>query len=173
VLERKRQYELMFIISPMYSDEENIETVINRVQQAIEGQGGEVTSVNHSAPWGRRKLAYPIRAYAGGESSRRIFTEGFYVLMHLTLASTKVVEVERALKLTDPVLRHLITIVEQKSRLSGRKNAFAASSAADDAEDAGEENALLAEGEDEEGEEGEEGEEAAEDEGELIKEDSE
>jgi len=111
--ERLRYYELMFIISPLHSNEDEVSALIQRIQQSIEAAGGEVSSINHSHPWGRRKLAYPIRAYAGGEASRRNFTEGYYVLMHFTLASVNVIEVDRTLKLTDAILRFLITSVEE------------------------------------------------------------
>lgn len=114
--ERRREYELMFIISPLHSGEEEIASIIDRLRQTVEGEGGEVTSAEHSTPWGRRKLAYPIRAYAGGEASRRNFSEGYYVLMHFTMLTSRVVELERALKLSDAVLRYLITLVDRKRR---------------------------------------------------------
>ncbi len=114
--ERRRDYELMFIISPLHTNEESIAAIIERIKHTITTSGGEVVTVDHSPPWGRRKLAYPIREYAGGEASRRNFTEGFYVLLHFSLASSKVSEVERTLKLTDPVLRHLITVVERRKQ---------------------------------------------------------
>jgi len=114
VRERRRDYELMFIISPLAASEEGIAAVVDRIKQAIEASGGEVSAVNHSPPWGRRKLAYPIREYVTGEPSRRNFTEGYYVLMHFSLSAAKVIEVERTIKLTDTILRHLITVVEQK-----------------------------------------------------------
>lgn len=114
--DHRRDYELMFIISPLQAHEEGVNAVVERLQQTITAEGGEVVSVNHSPPWGRRRLAYPIRAYAGGEASRRNFTEGYYVLMHFTLFASKVTEVERTLRLTDAVLRHLVTVVERKDR---------------------------------------------------------
>src|SRR5215207_795557 len=83
--ERRRDYELLFIISPLRSSEEDIGNAIDRVRQAINAAGGEVTNVDQSAPWGRRKFAYPIREYAEGEASRRPFNEGYYVLFHLAL----------------------------------------------------------------------------------------
>jgi small subunit ribosomal protein S6 len=105
----------MFIISPMHSSEDDVAAIVQRIQQSIEAEGGEVTSINHNAPWGRRKLAYPIRAYAGGEASRRSFTDGFYVLMHFSLSSVKVNALEYTIKYTDSILRHLITIVDEHS----------------------------------------------------------
>lgn len=143
--ERRRVYEMMFIISPLHAEEESVQQIIERIQQAIEAHGGEVASVNHGPPWGRRKLAYPIRAYAGGESSRRIFTEGFYVLMTINLASIYVSEIERVLKLTDPVLRYLITVIEHKikpvSDLSDEAEGDMLDEDADDSDEMGDDNA--------------------------------
>ena len=114
--ERRREYELLFIISPLQSSEEQIAAATQRVQQTITNAGGEVTSVENSAPWGRRKFAYPLREYAEGEASRRNFSEGFYILLRFTAASTALVAIERSLKLNDTVLRYLLTLVEQRGR---------------------------------------------------------
>ncbi len=115
--ERRREYELMFIISPLHSSEEEVNAIVERVSQTIDSNGGAVSNVEHSTPWGRRKLAYPIREYAGGEASRRNFTEGYYVLLHFTLLTDRVSELERTLRLTDPILRHLVTLVDRKGRI--------------------------------------------------------
>lgn len=108
---RVRNYELMFVISPLFADDESVANVIERISHAVEHEGGEIQSINHNPPWGRRRLAYPIRAYASGEAGRRNFTEGFYVLMHFALEASKVTSVDRTLRLTDPILRHLLTII--------------------------------------------------------------
>ena len=112
--ERRRDYELMFIISPLRSSEEDITTTVNRVQQAITVAGGEVTNTDQSAPWGRRKFAYPIREYAEGEASRRAFNEGYYVLCHFSLPAARIPDVERSLKLNDAILRYLLTLVDTR-----------------------------------------------------------
>ena len=114
--ERRRDYELMFIVSPLRSSEEDINTTIARVHQAIATAGGEVTSTDQSAPWGRRKFAYPIREYAEGEASRRAFNEGYYVLSHFNLATARIPDVERSLKLNDAVLRYLLTLIETRNQ---------------------------------------------------------
>lgn len=110
--ERRRTYELMYIVSPLRSAEDEIAGVIDRVRGSIASAGGEVTSTNHAPPWGRRKFAYPIREYAEGEASRRSFSEGYYVLCHLTLPTSQVPTLERALGLNDSVLRYLLTLVD-------------------------------------------------------------
>lgn len=112
--ERRRDYELVIVISPLASNEEGVTAVVDRVKNSITTNGGEVSGVNQSAPWGRRKLAYPIREYVSGEASRRAFSEGFYVMLTFSLGAAKVVEVERTIKFTDTILRHLITLVETK-----------------------------------------------------------
>jgi small subunit ribosomal protein S6 len=119
VRERWRDYEMVFIISPLHSGEEDVTSILERLQQTIEAEGGSITAVDQSTPWGRRKLAYPIRAYAGGEGSRRTFTEGFYLLLHFSLFASRIGEVERALKLTDGILRYLITVIDRKEKGPG------------------------------------------------------
>ncbi|MEI7645480.1 MAG: 30S ribosomal protein S6 [Chloroflexales bacterium] len=116
--ERRRNYELMIVISPLHASEEGIAAAIERVSHSIVVSGGEVSGVNQTSPWGRRKLAYPIREYASGEASRRNFTEGFYALITFSLSAAKVVEVERTIKLTDAIMRHLMIVIEQK-RVAG------------------------------------------------------
>ena len=112
--ERRRDYELVIVISPLASNEEGVAAAVDRIKTAISSNGGEVTSVNQGAPWGRRKLAYPIREYVSGEASRRAFSEGYYVLLNFSLSAAKVAEVERTIKFTDTILRHLITLVETR-----------------------------------------------------------
>ena len=135
--ERRRDYELLFIISSLRSSEDEITNTINRVRQSITTIGGEVTDVDHSAPWGRRKFAYPIREYAEGEASRRPFNEGFYVLCHLNLPTTQIPALERALKLNDAVLRYLLTLVDARGQVTPKVSAVSLGASAD-AEDLGE-----------------------------------
>lgn len=125
--ERRRDYELLLIISPLQSSEEQIAAATQRVQQAVAAIGGEVTGTDTASPWGRRKFAYPIREYAEGEPSRRNFTEGFYVLLRFSAASNSLGELERTLKLNDTVLRYLLTLVEQRGKAG---NALVASEVA-------------------------------------------
>ena len=114
--ERRRDYELMFIISPLRASEEDITTTINRVHQAVTTVGGAVTDTDQGPPWGRRKFAYPIREYAEGEASRRAFSEGYYVLCHFNLPAARIPDVERSLKLNDAVLRYLLTVVDARGQ---------------------------------------------------------
>jgi small subunit ribosomal protein S6 len=113
--ERRRDYELLLIISPLRSSEEETAAQIERLTQSINTLGGEVADFNHAAPWGRRKFAYPIRAYSEGEASRRVFTEGYYILCHFKLPTSRIAEFERPLKLSDSILRYMMTLVDARS----------------------------------------------------------
>jgi small subunit ribosomal protein S6 len=129
VRERQRDYELVFIVSPLAANEEHINGLVERMRQNIESNGGQVGTISQSPPWGRRKLAYPIREYVSGEASRRNFSEGFYMLMTFKLDASKVIELERTIKLTDTILRHLITVAETRAT-SGRTESAAEKSEA-------------------------------------------
>src|SRR5262245_8299379 len=128
--ERRRDYELMFIISPLRSSEEDITTTISRVHQAITANSGQVANTDQGAPWGRRKFAYPIREYAEGEASRRAFTEGFYVLCHFSLPAARIPDLERALKLNDAILRYLLTLVDTRGQAAPASPSVAPSASA-------------------------------------------
>jgi small subunit ribosomal protein S6 len=147
--ERRRDYELMFIVSPLRASEEEIGNTLNRVRQAITAAGGDVTDVDHSAPWGRRKFAYPIREYAEGEASRRPFTEGYYVLCHFSLPTSQIPTIERSLKLNDAILRYLLTLVDAKGQQAPQVAVAAGGAAADTGAIAGDEAAEDADVEDE------------------------
>ncbi|MHB1295827.1 MAG: 30S ribosomal protein S6 [Anaerolineae bacterium] len=94
-----RTYELVFIAQPDL-DEEAVTALLDRVQQVMVNNGGEVTKVEQV---GLRKLAYPI-------AKRK---EGFYVLMHANLESPAITELERTLKLSEEILRHLLVRLDE------------------------------------------------------------
>lgn len=89
-----REYELTYIVHPRV-DQEGLAAVMDEVKKLVESNGGTVRKVE---PRGLRRLAYPIRKVQ----------EGHYVFMQFGLEATGVAEIERALKLKESVLRHLI-----------------------------------------------------------------
>lgn len=93
-----RPYELMYIIDPQRG-EEDLSALIAKVNGTIESLGGKVESVIQTEPWGRRRLAYPLGH----------LEEGYYVLTHFTAAVEHLPELERILKLTEGILRYLLT----------------------------------------------------------------
>jgi small subunit ribosomal protein S6 len=102
-----RTYELLTILSPDVPEEE-IPGALERISGHVTAVGGSVEDSSRDSPWGRRRLAYPIR-FAG-----RDVRDGYYTLFHLSLAPNRVDEMERELKLNTQVMRYLVTSFEPK-----------------------------------------------------------
>lgn len=111
-----RDYELALIINPEVSEEET-RAILDRVEQIVATYGGQVVRVNQ---WGRRRLAYPI------ERQR----DGFYIFIDMILTPETVIELERTLKVSETVLRHMVkkrdSKVVQKEREEREARAAAA-----------------------------------------------
>ena len=95
-------YELMYIVKPEL-DDQAVQQEIEKVGQLIQTNGGQVKKVT---PWGKRRLAYTVKDQR----------EGHYVVEEFDLDQEKVQEVERVLKISDTVFRHLL--VRQDERKS-------------------------------------------------------
>ncbi|MBQ0078567.1 MAG: 30S ribosomal protein S6 [Eubacterium sp.] len=92
-------YEVMFIIDPTLEEavkESTIETVKEII--AAQGEVGEVDVV------GMRKLAYPIMKKS----------EGYYVVVEFKGETTLPKELDRRLKISDNVIRHIIINKDEK-----------------------------------------------------------
>ena len=89
------QYEALYIITPGL-DEETLRGEIEKFNQIVTANGGEVAEVNE---WGMRKLAYAIN----------YITEGYYVLLTFAGASELPKELERNMKNDEKILRYMIT----------------------------------------------------------------
>ena len=101
----QRTYELMFILRPDMTEEDQDKLVAN-----LEGQvgtaGGTVKSVELM---GKRRLAYLVRK----------FQDGIYVLMVLEGDGAIVKEVERRLRVTEPVIKFItVRVDEEQKRLA-------------------------------------------------------
>ncbi len=92
----EREYELMYIVRPDL-DEEQVRATMDEVTSMVAGRGGEVVK---SSLWGRRRLAYLV---AG-------FHDGYYVVAETRLPGDQLGEIERQLRLSETVIRHMITI---------------------------------------------------------------
>ena len=92
-------YEVMFIVDPVLEDEKKDATV-ETVQQIINAQG-EVSNVDI---WGMRKLAYPIQKK----------NEGYYVVVEFKAEPDMPKELDRRLKISDNVMRHIIINKDEK-----------------------------------------------------------
>ena len=88
-----RKYEVMYIICPDV-EQETVEATAEKFQSVI-NNGGEVTK--HEIK-GKRRLAYEIDK----------FNDGVYVLVNFTAPAEVVKELDRLMKISDEVIRHLI-----------------------------------------------------------------
>jgi small subunit ribosomal protein S6 len=101
-----RRYELMLVLRPDVADDRS-QAVIDRTTRQIVASGGQIVKV---APWGRRRLAYPIDRHR----------EGSYHIVLFDAPGEAVMELERGLLITEEVLRQLVTRVERPTRPSRR-----------------------------------------------------
>lgn len=92
-------YEVMFIIDPTVEDARK-DAVVATVQEIIAADG-EVGKVD---VWGMRKLAYPIQKK----------NEGYYVVIEFKATHDLPKELDRRLRISDAVMRHLIVNKDEK-----------------------------------------------------------
>jgi small subunit ribosomal protein S6 len=103
-----RRYELMLVLRPDVPDDRS-QAVIDRTTRQIVASGGQILKV---APWGRRRLAYPIDRYR----------EGSYHIILFQAPGDALVEMEHALHITEEVLRHLVTRDDRPARVTRRED---------------------------------------------------
>jgi small subunit ribosomal protein S6 len=92
-------YEVMFIIEPTL-EEDKKEATIEIVKEII-ATDGEVDNVD---VWGMKKLAYPIQKK----------DDGYYVVVTFKASESLPKELDRRLKISDNVIRHMIINKEEK-----------------------------------------------------------
>lgn len=99
-----RTYELMFIVRPDMTEEDQ-DKLVSTLQSAVTSSGGTVKSVDRM---GKRRLAYTVRK----------LHDGIYILMTLEGSGGLVHELERRLRVTEPVIKFLtVRIDEEQKRL--------------------------------------------------------
>lgn len=89
-----KAYELLYFMAPA-SDEEVRSAVSTRIESTLAAAGGTVDNVEE---WGKRKLAYEVNGLA----------EGDYVLVDFHSEPDHIAELDRVLRITDAVARHMI-----------------------------------------------------------------
>ena len=100
-----RLYEVMFIVRPDVDDEE-VDKLIAGFTTTVTTGGGVVKSVEKM---GRRKLAYMVRK----------FNDGNYVLLTIEANGAVVLELERRLRVTEPVIKFItVRMDEEEKRLA-------------------------------------------------------
>jgi small subunit ribosomal protein S6 len=97
-----RTYELMFIVRPDMT-EEDLDKLIANLQSVVPGSGGNVKRVDKM---GKRRLAYTVRR----------FHEGIYVLLVVEGGGAVIHELERRLRVTEPVIKFLTVRVDEEQK---------------------------------------------------------
>jgi small subunit ribosomal protein S6 len=94
-----RNYELMFIVRPDMVDED-----LNKLISTLESSVTSAAGTAKSEIWGKRRLAYRVGK----------FNDGIFVLMMIDAAGAVVHEVERRLRVTEPVIKFLTVRTDEE-----------------------------------------------------------
>ena len=89
-----KAYELLFFVSPSI-DEETRAATMKRVETTIPAGNGAIDNVDE---WGKRKLAFEING----------LTDGDYTLIDFHAEPENIAELDRVLRITDAIVRHMI-----------------------------------------------------------------
>lgn len=124
-----RTYEVVFIAGPNTTDED-LNKLNAQLESVVTDLGGTVTKTD---VLGRKKLAYKIGKH----------DEGVYVVLYIDGTGHEIAEVERRLRVSDLVIRHLTVRTDEdlkraaklKSRRKVSARAAAAGGAGDDEDD--------------------------------------
>jgi small subunit ribosomal protein S6 len=104
-----RQYELVYIVTPEASEQDvaDLHTQIEQIVQRFNG------TLDKTENWGRRKLAYEIGKHR----------EGTYVVETISGSGELMKEIDRRLRVSDLVIRHMIVRVDEELRVAERTRA--------------------------------------------------
>ena len=104
-----RMYELIYVLKPDAPEQEvaDMHTLVAEIVQRLGG------TLDKTDTWGRRKLAYEIGHHK----------EGFYVLEVISGSGELMKEIDRRLKVTEGLLRHLIVRVDESTIKAERARA--------------------------------------------------
>src|SRR5437773_8298655 len=104
-----RKYELVYIVSPEASDAQvaELHTQVEQIAQRLAG------TIEKTDNWGRRKLAYEIGPHK----------EGTYVLETIDGSGELMKEIDRRLRVSDQVIRHITVRVDEENKVIERARA--------------------------------------------------
>ena|SRR5437899_3416944 len=107
-----RSYEVMFIVRPDMPEEEQ-DRLISSLETNVSGAGGTVKNVERM---GKRRMAYAVRR----------FQDGIYVLLTVEGEGAVVHELERRLRVTEPVIKFITVRVDEEQKRLGKIKALRA-----------------------------------------------
>ena len=100
----QRTYEVLFIIRPDLQ-EEDLDKLISNLETQATNAGATVKNLERM---GKRRLAYLVRK----------FTDGFYVLLTVQADGKAIHEIERRLRVSEPVIKFIsVRVDEEQKRL--------------------------------------------------------
>jgi small subunit ribosomal protein S6 len=101
-----RTYEIMFIVRPDV-EEADLDKLIEGFQKNVTDGGGEIRSTEKM---GRRRLAYTVRK----------FNDGFYVLLTVLAPGSLITEIERRLRVSEPVIKFITVRIDEEEKRLGK-----------------------------------------------------
>ncbi|MDE3153735.1 MAG: 30S ribosomal protein S6 [Acidobacteriota bacterium] len=101
-----RLYELVYIVSPD-ATEQQVTDVHEQVDAIVSRMEGQIQKTDN---WGRRKLAYEIARHK----------EGVYVFETISGSGDLMKEIDRRLKVTDLIVRHMIVRIDEEQKVAER-----------------------------------------------------
>ena len=105
-----RLYEVMFIVRPDVVDEE-LDKLVAGFETTVTNGGGVI---RNSEKLGRRKLAYTVRK----------FNDGNYILLTIEANGAVVAELERRLRVTEPVIKFITVRMDEEEKRLAKVRAF-------------------------------------------------
>ena len=100
----QRTYEVMFIVRPDLAEEE-IDKLLSNLESQATSAGATVKNLERM---GKRRLAYLVRKFA----------DGFYVLLTVDADGKAIHEIERRLRVSEPVIKFIsVRVDEEQKRL--------------------------------------------------------
>jgi small subunit ribosomal protein S6 len=108
-----RTYEVMFIVRPDMPEEEQ-DRLVSTLENNVASTGGTVKNIERL---GKRRLAYEVRG----------FHDGIYVLLTLEGGGELVHELERRLRVSEPVIKFLTVRVDEEQKRLAKVRAIRAS----------------------------------------------
>jgi small subunit ribosomal protein S6 len=100
-----RSYEIMFIVRPDLEEAE-IEKLIATFTGYITEGGGAVTNSLQDQKMGRRRLAYTVNK----------FNDGYYVLLVAEAPASLISEIERRLRVSEPVIKFITVRMDEENK---------------------------------------------------------
>ncbi|MGH9847056.1 MAG: 30S ribosomal protein S6 [Blastocatellia bacterium] len=119
-----RTYEVSYIAAPNVADDD-LAKLTSQLEHIVTDRGGKVTKIDN---WGRRKMAYRISK----------FDEGLYSFLFIEGSGREIAEVERRLRVTDFIIRHMTVRTDEDlkraEKVKARRKTTAVARPAEDAD---------------------------------------